>query len=244
MSKNTPVTELVFGIHAIVELLKAKKRKLYTIYTTKPTPKAWSKITALLPSYTSVQYVDRQRLSKMAESDDHQGVIGLASPFTTRVKSFEPQKQRCLLVLDGIQDARNLGAILRSAYCTGMDGVILTQKNSAPITAAVLKSSAGLAQHLDIQLASSLPQTLQSLKTAGYHIYLATVDNSKSITQVDYQFPLCIVIGNEAVGISSNILNYGQHISIPQKQADISYNASVAAGIIMFQVASKCNLIG
>lgn len=245
MSKPTQAVnkELVFGIHAILELLKAKKRKLYSIYTTKPTPKAWDKIEELLPKYTMIQYVDKKVLSKMADSEDHQNVVGLASPFVTRNKPFEASKNKFLLLLDGIQDTKNLGAILRSAYCTNLDGVIISQKNSAPISAAAIKSSAGLAEHMEILVAPSVNQAVQKLKESGYHIYLATVDNSKPVNTVDYKFPLCVVIGNEATGISKGILNTGEHISLPQKRDDISYNASVAAGIIMFNIAIKNNIL-
>lgn len=245
MSKPTDTVnkELVFGVHAILELLKAKKRKLYSIYTTKPTPRAWDKIQELLPKYTMVQYVDKRVLNKMADSEDHQNVVGLASPFVTRNKPFDASKNKFLLLLDGIQDTKNLGAILRSAYCTNLDGVIISQKNSAPISAAAVKSSAGLAEHLEVLIAPSVSQAVQKLKESGYHIYLATVDNSKPINTVDYKFPLCVVIGNEATGISKSILNTGEHIYLPQRRDDISYNASVAAGIIMFNIAIKNNIL-
>ena len=245
MTKNKQVIakELVYGVHSIIELLKAKKRKLYSIYTTKPTPKAWEKIQELLPSYTMIQYVDKKVITKMADSEDHQNIVGLASPFITRSKPFDPKKHKFLLLLDGIQDTKNLGAILRSAYCTNMDGVILTQKGSSPINAAAIKSAAGLSEHLDILITGSAAAAVTALKSSGYHIYLATVDNSKNVTEVDYKFPLCIVIGNEATGISRSILNTGEHISLPQRNPDISYNASVAAGIIMFNIATKNHIL-
>lgn len=245
MSKSSlPASkELVFGVHAILELLRAKKRKLYSIYTTKPTPKAWEKIQELLPKYTLVQYVDKKVLNKMADTEDHQSIIGLASPFVTRNKPFDATKNKFLVLLDGIQDTKNLGAIIRSAYCTNLDGVIVSQKNSAPISAAAIKSSAGLAEHMEILVAPSVSQAVQKLKESGYHIYLATVDNSKPVNTIEYQFPLCIVIGNEATGISKSILNSGEHVSLPQRRDDISYNASVAAGIIMFNIAIKNQIL-
>lgn len=242
-NKQTITKELVYGVHSIIELLKAKKRKLYSIYTTKPTPKAWEKIQELLPSYTMIQYVDKKVITKMAGNEDHQNIVGLASPFITRSKPFDPKKHKFLLLLDGIQDTKNLGAILRSAYCTNLDGVILTQKGSSPINAAAIKSSAGLSEHMDILLAGSASAAVTGLKADGYNIYLATVDNSKNVTEVDYKFPLCIVIGNEATGISRSILSSGEHISLPQRNPDISYNASVAAGIIMFNVATKSRIL-
>jgi 23S rRNA (guanosine2251-2'-O)-methyltransferase len=242
-NKQNIIKEPIFGVHSVIELLKAKKRKLYSIYTTKPTPKAWDKIAELLPKYTMVQYVDKKVLTKMAGTEDHQNIVGLASPFQLRHKPFDAKKHKFLLLLDGIQDAKNLGAIIRSAYCTNLDGVIISEKASVAITAAAIKSSAGLAEHIDILPTSSVSQTVQALKKDGYHIYLATVDNSKPITAVDYKFPLCVVIGNEATGISRSILPSGEHIYLPQRREDISYNASVAAGIIMFNIATKAQIL-
>src|SRR5579872_6751538 len=112
--------DIIYGIHPLLEVLKAKRRKVITIYTTKPTPKAWEAIEPHLPPYpVNYQYVARDVLNKIAQSTDHQGVVALVQPFPFRKKIFDPAKQQRLVMLDGIQDARNMGAILRTAYCTG-----------------------------------------------------------------------------------------------------------------------------
>jgi 23S rRNA (guanosine2251-2'-O)-methyltransferase len=228
--------ELVFGIHPIIELLAAKRRKLYTIYTTKPAPKAWETIAPLLGRDTQVQYVTREVLARIAGTTDHQGVVAWAAPFVFRKKFFESTKSPFLLMLDSIQDPRNLGAILRSAYCTGVDGVLITAKSSAPLNAVALKSSAGLAEHLEIYEAPSAISALQELKKGGYPIYLAAL-GGEDATKICYKEPLCLVIGNEAVGISKNLLSFGTQVELPQRTSDISYNASVAAGILLFLIA-------
>ncbi len=228
--------ELIFGIHPIVELLKAKKRKIYTIYTTKPAPKAWDMIAPLLGKETQIQYVVRDILTRIAGTTDHQGVVAWAAPFVYRRKFFEPAKSPFLLMLDGIQDPRNLGAILRSAYCTGVNGIIMSAKGAAPLNAVALKSSAGLAEHLEIYEAASSLQAMQELKKAGYSNYLATLEGEDA-TAMSYQEPLCLVIGNEAIGIAKNLLSFGKQVRLPQRTTDISYNASVAAGILLFLIA-------
>lgn len=238
--KKIKQTELIFGIHPIIELLKAKQRKLTVLYTTKPEPKAFGRITKLLPKATQIQYVKRDALHKLAGTTDHQGVVAFAAPFIYRKKFFDPQKQPFLLLLDGIQDPRNTGAIIRSAYCTGVQGVIIVQKGAAPLTATALKSSAGLAEHMAIYQAPSTKSAVQQLKQAGYHLYMAVVDKKSQPAQsVEYQKPLCIVIGNEAVGISSDIARQGTSVYLPQVSPDVSYNASVAAGILLFLVGAK-----
>ncbi len=234
--------ELVYGVHPIVELLKAKRRNLITIYTTKPTPQAWSQIEPLLTSATQIQYVTREVLARMALTTDHQSVVGLATPFVIRSKFFSPQKNPFLLLLDSIQDPRNLGAILRSAYCTGINGVIICGKNSAPLQATALKSSAGLAEHLELFEAPTAAAAIQELKQANYAIYLATL-HGENATTVAYRKPLCLVIGNEATGISKNLLSSGTQIRLAQRTSDISYNASVAAGILLFLIADHLEIV-
>lgn len=236
MTKKTAQTgHLIFGIHPILELLKAKRRKLITIYTTRPEPKAWQQIARLLPTkpVVPIQYVSREVLHKLAQTTDHQGIVAYAQPFVIRKKFFDPSQQQLLVMLDSIQDVHNVGAILRSVHCTGFDGVIMCHKQGAPITASVLKASAGLAEHMDIYLSPSPQAAVHELKKAGYNIYLTFFDGVNAAT-LNYKSPLCIVVGNEATGISKEIAKDGIHITLPQQSTDISYNASVAAGITLF----------
>lgn len=228
--------ELIYGVHPILELLKAKKRKIFTIYTTKPFIKAWHSIQNLLGKETQVQYVDKDVLNKLAGTTDHQGVVAWAAPIVIRSKFFDKERSKFLILLDGIQDPRNLGAILRSSYCTGVDGVILCGKNSSPLNAVAYKSSAGLSEHLEIYIAPTAANAVHELKNAGYDIYLAALDGEDA-TKIEYKKPLCLVIGNEGTGISKNIITSGKVVTLPQKTADISYNASVAAGILLFIIS-------
>lgn len=242
MTKQSRPQELIFGIHSLLELLKAKKRSVHAVYTTPHLPKQWSDIARLLAKSVQVNHVPREALNRMAGTTDHQSVIAYVAPLPRRKKFFDPKVHKFIVMLDGIQDTRNLGAILRSAYCTGMQGVIITQKSSAPLTAAAHKASAGLVEHLDIYEAPSAQAAVVELKKAGYNIYLATLGGSNAVT-VSYQSPTCIVIGNEATGVSSAILNEGTRVMLPQRTPDISYNASVAAGILFFIVATQKGIL-
>jgi len=231
--------EVVFGIHPIIELLKAGKRAIYTIYTTKPEPKAWRNIKLLLPKKPiPIQYVSREILYKISGTTDHQGIVAFTQSFVFAKCFFDPRKQPFVLLLDSIQDVGNVGAMMRSAYCTNCDGVIICERSGALLTAAVLKASAGLAEHSSIYQAPSVQYAVQELKKAGHKIYLATLDG-KDARVIDFKMPLCLVIGNEAVGITKAILCEGEHIMLAQRAADISYNASVAAGILLFIIASS-----
>ena len=235
--------DMIYGVHPIIEVLKAKKRKIISIYTTKPLPEGWERIKAHLPQRSPmIQYVSKQVLDKMTGTADHNNIVAWVSPFKYSSKMFTPDSKPFILMLDGIQDVRNLGAILRSAYCAGVDGVILCKKGSAALTPASFKASAGLAEHLSIYVAPSAAYAAQEVKNAGYNLYMAVL-NGKNAIEVEFKRPLCLIIGNEAIGISKNIQSLGEKITLPQRTADISYNASVAAGILMFLAAAKTKVI-
>ncbi len=231
---------LVYGAHPILELLKAKKRKLYCLYTTREEPKLLSKIQPLMHPSCIVHHVSKEELTRRAGSDDHQGLVGYATaPLEIRKKPFSPETHPLLVMLDGIHDARNIGAIIRSAYCTGVDGIIITQKNSGPLNAAALKASAGLAEHAVLYETPTALTAINELKQAGYSIYLAAL-GGKSVNEITFQAPAVIVVGNEGYGISPEILKSGTRVMLPQRTKDISYNASVAAGILLFIAAQQC----
>ena len=244
MIKKTKATpgELIYGLHPVIELLKAKRRKLISIYTTKPTPKGWEEIEKLMPKYpVAIQYVARDVLHRMADTTDHQGIVAWVHSFPFRTKMFTPEKEQFLLMLDGLQDPRNLGAILRTAYCTGVQGIIITQKSSVPLNGTAIKSAAGLSEYLEIYQTPSAQAAAQELQKAGYNLYLASF-GGQDATQVEYKNPLCIVVGGEGFGISKQVYKYGTEITLPQRTRDISYNASVAAGILLFLVGKKNNI--
>jgi len=241
--KNNIEGSIVYGIHPIIELLKAKRRKIIKIYTSRPEPKQWPAIQKLLPAHIKVEYVDRARLGYLAETTEHQGVVALVASFLFQKQFFNPDKAPRLLLLDSIQDPRNVGALLRSAYCTNMSGVIMVEKGSSGLTPTVLKASAGLAEHLAIYQASSIQAALTEIKKAGYQLYLATVTKGKRVDEITFNQPLCLVIGSEEKGISSTMIEHGIRISIPERAGASSYNASVAGGILMFMIGISCKSI-
>lgn len=245
-SNQSPVqkySDFVYGVHAVLELLTAKRRKVGAVYTTNHPIRSWDQIKRLLPDYVQVNIVSRESLSKMTDSDDHQSIIAYVSPFPYCKQMFEPAKSSFVLVLDGIQDVRNLGAIVRSAYCAGVDGIVLTRRGGAPINAAAVKASAGLAEHVQVYVAATINEAVADLKKQGYHIYLATLGKGENAANVKFEHPTALVIGSEEMGISPSVLRSGVRVLLPQRRADISYNASVAAGILMFLIGTQINKI-
>lgn len=231
--------EMLYGAHPIIEMLKAGRRKLISIYTTKPFPKAWLRVQPYLPkSVPNIQYVTKDVLDRMTANAEHMGVVAWVSPYKFSSKMFSPTKHKFILLLDSIQDVRNLGAILRSAYCTNVGGIVLCKTQSAPLTPAAIKAAAGLSEHLDIYVASSMKQAVIEARQAGYNLYLAVLDGQNAMS-VEFKDPACLVIGNEATGIQQSMRKEGALVTLPQRSAEISYNASVAAGILLFIVSQK-----
>lgn len=233
---DTRYNDLIFGVHPILEVLKAKQRKMISIYTTKPVPKCWPEVEKNLPKRPiNIQYVDKHILTRMAGTEDHMNILAWVSSFPFRKKMFEPEKAPLILLLDSIQDVRNLGAIIRSAYCANFDGIVMCRGKSAPLTAAAIKASAGLAEHMPIYVASSIGNAISELKKSSYNLFMATLDPAgKDARDVPFTRPSCLVIGNESHGISKDVQKKGMLVTIPQRSKNISYNASVAAGIMMF----------
>lgn len=147
-----------------------------------------------------------------------------------------------LLALDSIQDPHNLGAIIRSAVAAGVNGILLTKDRSAPITGTVIKISAGAAFHIDICRVTNLVNSFKLLKEHGIWIFGTTKDASQSIYDADLSVPACLVIGSEGKGLRPLVAQQCDlTISIPMQSSLDSLNASVAAGIFLFEIARQRN---
>jgi 23S rRNA (guanosine2251-2'-O)-methyltransferase len=142
-----------------------------------------------------------------------------------------------ILILDEIQDPHNVGAILRSAECSGVNGVILTKHNSATITTTVIKTSAGATEHLKICQVNNLSQAIDELKEKGFWIVGSSLENAKNYTDVDYKIPIALIVGNEEKGIRKLTASKCDFlVKIPMIGKIQSLNVSVAAGIILFEI--------
>ena len=230
--KKIHTEEVLYGAHPIIECAKAGKRKILALYMTKPEPNGWARLKPYLKHVPPVQYVTREVLTRMAGSSDHMGILAYVSPFMYATKPVTAKDNPRILLLDGVQDVHNLGAIVRSAYCTNFDAVLVT-KQCARISAAVFKASAGLAEHMPIYIIPSVSHSIGELKAMGYTVYLAVAAGGVDATTVTYQAPLCVVIGSEDQGIDARARSLALQVTLPQRDTS-SYNASVAAGIFLF----------
>lgn len=174
----------------------------------------------------------------------HQGIMAEIKPYEYLdldeiIRRSRKVEVPIVVILDGINDTHNLGAILRSCDVFNVTGVIIPKHNQAPLNATVAKSSAGAINFVPVSQVSSLNQTIQKLKDNGF--WVVSTDGSAKIdyTQIKYDFPVALVIGSEGKGVSSLIIKNSDYVvKIPQYGHVNSLNASVAAGILLSRIRS------
>ncbi|NLV58203.1 MAG: 23S rRNA (guanosine(2251)-2'-O)-methyltransferase RlmB [Clostridiales bacterium] len=185
-----------------------------------------------------VQQVDRARLD--AITTGHQGMLAFASAYQYHTVedmlalAKEKGQDPFLVLLDGITDPHNLGAIIRTAECAGAHGVIVQERRAVGLTPAAVKASAGAVEYLPVARVTNLTQTIAELKKEKLWIYAAHMEG-EDYTQVDYSGPLALVVGGEGEGVSRLVLEAcDRRVSLPIRGQLDSLNASVAAGILLY----------
>lgn len=193
-----------------------------------------------------VQFVPLNKLNKLAYKKNHQGVIALRSHIEYQdvmdVVShlFDQGKMPLVVLLDGVTDVRNLGAIARSAEIFGVDVLVTPVKNSAIINKISMKISAGALAHLTVCRSKSIVRTIEDLKAMGLQIFSADHQAKNSIDNTDFTGPTAIVFGDEGKGVSHAVEKLiDVPFSIPQYGKTESLNVSVAAGITLYHARKK-----
>lgn len=194
---------------------------------------------------TIVDFVSRERLDEMSETKKHQGVIAQVSAYSYASvddilkKAEEKNEDPFIILLDGIEDPHNLGAIIRTACLAGAHGVITTKHRAAGLTATVAKASAGALNYVPVAKVTNLGKTIDELKKKG--LWFACADmGGEEMYRTNLQGPIGLVIGNEGAGVSRLIREKCDFVtSIPMNGEIDSLNASVAAGILMYEVVRQ-----
>lgn len=196
-----------------------------------------------------VQYVPAARLREEAGGLNHQGVVAVSTPLAYRelndmlaevAPTWDDVQARrpLLLAIDRVTDTHNFGALLRSAVAAGAEGIIVPSRHMAPLNAAVLKASSGMARRIPIARTDDLAGALVQLKERGYWIGGADADGEKSVWDVDFARPFVLVVGSEGSGLRSKVTEAcDERIHIPMRGPAESLNVSVAAGILLFAAA-------
>ena len=242
MKKET----LLFGIYPVIEALKAKQT-IDKAYVQKglQSPKIDAIVADLEALNTTISYVPLEKMEKLCRSN-HQGIILISSPIEfvdleTMVEAvLESEKTPLFLILDQISDVRNFGAILRTAECTGVDGVIIQKKGGAPVSGDTVKTSAGAIFNIPICKVDHIKDAIYYLQGSGITTIAATEKTQDTIYNLELNEPMAIVMGSEGLGVSKSVLTIvDKKASLPLLGVINSLNVSVACGALLYEVVRQ-----
>ena len=190
--------------------------------------------------------IDKIKLDKMAQTNNHQGVIAIVPPYEycevddILTEASNRKEDPFILILDGIEDVHNLGSIIRTAECSGVHGIIIPKRRSASVNSTVNKTSSGAVEYMKIARVNNLNDTIKYLKEKNVWIYGTDIDAKSYYDEQDYSGGVGIVIGSEGYGMSRLVKeNCDFLIKIPMKGKINSLNASVSAAIVMYEVMKQ-----
>jgi 23S rRNA (guanosine2251-2'-O)-methyltransferase len=232
---------LLYGMHPVLEALRAPAAKVERVCVERGLKNARLQeiIDISRQRNVPVSFEERAWLDRKSEGRRHQGVVCyLAEAALLEVEQVleSASSPGLLLILDGVEDPQNLGAILRSAEVAGADGVILPRWRSASISPAVVRVSAGAAAHIRIARSSNLSQLIDLLKKKGYWVVGFQAEAGRPIWEADFTVPTALVLGSEGSGIRRLVKERCDYlVSIPVRGKVVSYNVSVAAGIALYE---------
>ena len=233
------------GRNAVLELLKTDKN-IDKILLEKNPQGSLNKIFAeARKNNVRVQFVDKRVLDKESKDKRHQGVIAFSSDFVysslDEIISAREENRGFVVLCDGIEDVHNLGSIIRVAECAGADGVVIPSNNSASVTDAVIRISAGAVNHIRVAKVNSINRAVDRLKQENYWVYALEADGT-DIYKSDFSGNVALVVGGEDCGVKRLTREKCDFIvSIPLKGKVNSLNASVALGISAYEVVRKRN---
>ena len=192
--------------------------------------------------------MERNKLNQIAQTPNNQGVIAIVPPYDyCEVEDILEEAKRknempFILILDGIEDPHNLGSIIRTAETAGVHGIIIPKRRAASVNSTVSKVSAGAVEYMKIARVNNINETIRYLKEQDVWICGTDMDTNTIYTKQDYKMPIAIVIGSEGFGMSRLVKeNCDFLVKIPMKGKITSLNASVSAGIIMYEVVKNRN---
>ena len=245
------MVEILYGYHPVREALRAGKRELLEICLSKGKSSYRVEEVASLAkvAHVSINRVSMGRIESMVATDSHQGICASAGPYVwsdlSRLLKTAEGRTPFLLLLDHIVDPHNLGALLRTAFCAGLDGVVITKDRSAQPTPAVSKASAGTMEHISLTRVTNMVSTIKTLKESGLWVAGLDKQTGQSIYTSDMTGPMALVIGSEEKGIRPLVKKHCDlMVAIPQVGDVDSLNASVAGGVVMYETYRQRELQG
>lgn len=243
---NADSQEILYGLHAVREALKAANRPLQRILVLR-TDKQFTDLVQLARSRRIPIHVQPlASLDRLVPNGRHQGVVAVTSAKTYQTeesilaRSAQRHEAPLLVILDGVEDPHNLGAVLRTAEGAGAHGVLIPERRAVGLTPVVAKASAGAIDHIPVARVTNISRSIESLKAAGVWIYGVTPSAKKIFTDLDLREPVGLVLGGEGAGIRPGVLQHCDDcIRIPLKGWVQSLNVSAAAAIVLYEAVRQ-----
>ncbi len=241
--------DLIYGLHPVEEALRAGGRRLeYVLVARDRTARHEALMELCRAAGVRVSQQTKDQLTKLAKSDAHQGIVAAA-----RERKFLGVEdllagqgragKRFFLALDGVEDPHNLGALLRSADGAGVDGVLLPERRTAPISAVVAKTSAGASEHVPIARVTNLVRALEQMKKANVWVVGLDERGTPDYTQFDFGRDCCLVLGAEGSGLHDLVKKSCDYLlRIPMAGSVSSLNVSVAGAVVMYEALRQKTL--
>ena len=227
---------ILSGIHPVVEALRAK-RALERLLVAQGAggPRVQEIIDLARRASIPVRFEPRAALDRLAGTSAHQGVVALGA--AQRYADFDGVAPcEMLVVLDGVEDPHNLGAIIRTAHAAGAGAVIIPERRAAGVTGVVAKAAAGALEHLPVVRVANINRALEELKQRGFWIYGLDERGAETYDQVEYASPAAVVLGGEGKGLHEQVRKHCDAlVRIPVAGRISSLNVSVAAGVMLFE---------
>ena len=239
-------TDFIYGKNSVIEALTSGKREINKILISRNlhTDSKIEKIKELAQSKGIIfQFVGKEKFLDYQEYN-HQGVIAQISPIKyTDIDDFlETHKENSsLVVLDGVEDVHNIGAIIRTCVCAGIDGIIIPSRRNSPITSVVEKTSAGAVNHIPIIKVNSLSSTIQKLKNNNWWVIATDASSKDTCYDINYcDMNFALIMGAEHAGVSKSLLKMSDfQVKIPMLKDFNSLNVSAATAIIVFEAVRQ-----
>ena len=236
----------IYGINAVAEALKARGRSFAWVGVAKERHdlRLQRVVDECRRQGVVVRFVSREELDRMAGNNAHQGVVAVTSAkqYSGLEDVVDGKRGRysLVVVLDGIEDPHNLGAILRTADAAGADGVVIPERRAASVTAIVTKVSAGASEHLPVAKVTNIARTVEELKEKNIWIVGLDERGSQTYDALDYNMDCGIVLGAEGKGLHELVRRKCDFVvSIPMLGKVASLNVSVAAGVMLYEVVRQ-----
>jgi 23S rRNA (guanosine2251-2'-O)-methyltransferase len=236
----------IYGINAVTEALKAQKRSFEWVGMAKERHdiRLQRLIEDCRKAGVPVKYLLRTELDRMAGTAAHQGVVAVTSAKQYSdlddVVGGKRGKYSLVVVLDGVEDPHNLGAILRTADAAGADGVVIPERRAASVTGTVTKASAGASEHLPIAKVTNISRTVEELKERNVWTVGLDERSKKTYDELDYKMDCALVLGSEGKGLHDLVKRKCDFlVSIPMLGKVPSLNVSVAAAVVLYEIVRQ-----